>query len=86
MLQPLAIAVIGGAQIYAQMLERADRLVLTRVHLRPDGDTKFPPIDPQVWKEAGREEHQPGPQDQAGFTTLVYERVDTPRGEANRRI
>src|SRR2546423_15175012 len=40
-----AIAVIGGAQIYAQTIERADRLVITRVHLHPAGDTKFPPID-----------------------------------------
>src|SRR2546429_682375 len=44
-----AIAVIGGAQIYAQTIERADRLVITRVHLHPAGDTKFPPIDSRIW-------------------------------------
>ena len=33
-----AIAVVGGADIYAQTIGMADRLVITRVHLRPDGD------------------------------------------------
>jgi dihydrofolate reductase len=80
-----AIAVIGGAQIYRQTLERADRLVITRVHLRPAGDTKFPPIDPAVWKETERNEHQPGPEDPAGFTAIVYERINTNRTEAASR-
>ena len=33
------IAVIGGAEIYAQWMDRADRLEITEVHARPDGDT-----------------------------------------------
>jgi dihydrofolate reductase len=69
-----AIAVIGGAEIYAQTIAQADRLVITRVHLRPTGDTKFPTIDARAWDESERREHQPGPNDEAPFTTLVYER------------
>ena len=42
-----AIVVIGGADIYAQTIARADRLLVTRVHLQPSGDTKFPPLDPR---------------------------------------
>ena len=49
-----AIAVIGGADLYAQTMTLADRLVITRVHLQPAGDTVFPPIDPKVWREAER--------------------------------
>ena len=37
------IAVIGGAEIYAQWMDSADRLEITEVHARPDGDTRFPP-------------------------------------------
>ena len=37
------IAVIGGAEIYAQWMDGADRLEITEVHARPDGDTRFPP-------------------------------------------
>ena len=36
------IAVIGGAEIYAQWMDGADRLEITEVHARPDGDTRFP--------------------------------------------
>ncbi len=69
-----AIAVIGGADLYAQTIAGADRLVITRVHLQPSGDTKFPSIDPNVWKEMERTEHRAGPDDEASFTVLVYER------------
>ncbi|MGZ3282275.1 MAG: dihydrofolate reductase [Xanthobacteraceae bacterium] len=68
------IAIVGGAGLYAQTLALADRLVVTRVHLRPDGDTKFPSIDPDVWRETERSEHPAGPGDEAGFTVLAYER------------
>ena len=38
-----AIAVIGGADLYAQTLDRADRLVITHVHARPRGTHAFRP-------------------------------------------
>jgi dihydrofolate reductase len=72
-----AVAVIGGADLYAHTIGYADRLVITHVHLRPDGDTLFPVIDPALWREAERGEHAPGPDDAAGFTVLVYERRAT---------
>ena len=70
-----AIAIIGGAEIYAQTMALADRLAITRVHLCPTGDTMFPGIDPAVWIEAERSEHPPGPDDEAGFTKLLYNRL-----------
>jgi dihydrofolate reductase len=75
-----AIAVIGGAELYGHTIAHADRLVITRVHLRPEGDTMFPVIDPALWREARRSEHGPGPDDAAGFTVLVYERRGTHLG------
>jgi len=72
-----AIAVIGGADLYAQCMALADRLVITRVHLRPSGDTKFPNIDPTAWNEAARTEHPAGPGDEAGFTVVEYVRIDS---------
>ena len=74
-----AIAVIGGADIYAQCMAQADRLVITQVHLRPTGDTKFPIIDRNTWRETGRSEHEAGPGDEAGFTIFVYERIGPER-------
>ena len=69
-----AIIVLGGADIYAQTMAIADRLAITRVHLEPDGDAKFPAIDPEIWRETQRSEHGAGPEDEASFTTLTYER------------
>jgi dihydrofolate reductase len=68
------ILVLGGADIYAQTMAIADRLLITRVHLQPDGDAKFPAIDPDLWRETERIEHSAGPDDDASFTTLAYER------------
>src|SRR6476659_9249982 len=50
-----AIIVAGGAEIYAQALPFASRLVITRVHRRVEGDTVFPTIDPGIWRETARE-------------------------------
>ena len=48
------IAVIGGAEVYAQWMDCADRLEITEVHARPEGDTRFAPIDVAVWEEVAR--------------------------------
>src|ERR1700709_2556168 len=39
------IAVIGGAEIYAQWMDVADRLEVTEVHANPEGDTRLAPLD-----------------------------------------
>jgi dihydrofolate reductase len=69
-----AIVVAGGADIYAQALPLATRLFITEVHKPIEGDTRFPQIDPKVWRENARSEHQPGPQDDAAFALVTYER------------
>jgi dihydrofolate reductase len=68
------IAVIGGADIYAQWINQADRLEITEVHATPAGDTRFPPIDKTVWQEAARAEHPAGPDDSAAFAFVTYVR------------
>jgi dihydrofolate reductase len=70
-----AIVIAGGADIYAQALPRATRLIITEVHKPADGDTRFPAIDRQIWRESARSEQQPGPQDDAAFAFVTYERA-----------
>lgn len=72
------IAVIGGAEIYAQWMESADRLEITEVHARPQGDTCFGAIDPAAWQEVARVRHPAGPDDSAGFSYVTYRRRRTP--------
>jgi dihydrofolate reductase len=69
-----AIMVVGGATLYAQTIDTAARLEITRIAARPDGDTVFPAIDPAAWQEVSRCEHGAGPEDDAPFATLTYER------------
>ncbi|QKG93314.1 dihydrofolate reductase [Halorubrum salinarum] len=50
-----AVYVIGGATVYAAYLDRADRMVITEIPERPDGDTRFPEWDADAWAERDRE-------------------------------
>ncbi|MBW2472126.1 MAG: type 3 dihydrofolate reductase, partial [Deltaproteobacteria bacterium] len=50
--------IIGGATLYRQTLKDADRLYLTLVKAQPEGDTWFPKIEPQEWREIRREVHR----------------------------
>ena len=68
------IAVIGGADIYAQWMGEATRLEITEVHASPAGDTRFAPIDKTIWEEAARAEHPPGGDDSAAFAFVTYVR------------
>ena len=48
--------VIGGAQIYAEALDKAQRLYLTEVDADINGDAWFPDFDRSAWQEVGRED------------------------------
>lgn len=67
------VMVIGGAQVYALALPRADRIYLTEVHAAPVGDVGFPELDPGVWRETSRTEH--GSEDGVpGYAFVTLER------------
>jgi dihydrofolate reductase len=51
------VMVIGGAQLYEALLERADRIYLTEVLEDFQGDARFPLLQPGAWQELSREEH-----------------------------
>jgi dihydrofolate reductase len=68
------IAVIGGADIYAQWMDDADRLEVTEVHAEPAGDTRLAPIDMSIWEETARLRHAGGTEDTAPFSYVTYRR------------
>jgi dihydrofolate reductase len=49
-------AVIGGAEIFALLLDRADRIELTEVHVDAEGDATVPAFGAR-WRETAREDH-----------------------------
>ena len=66
--------VIGGAEIYALALPRADRLIVTRVHADFEGDTWFPVFDESGWTLVDIEEHDPDDRNPHAYGFLRYER------------
>ena len=54
---PPVLYVIGGADLYAQVLPIAQRLELTEVHSDIAGDAHFPAFDRSQWREVAREQH-----------------------------
>ena len=49
--------VIGGAEIFRLLEDRAAAVELTEVHDSPEGETFLPPFDRQAWREVSREDH-----------------------------
>ena len=66
--------VIGGAEIYTQMLDAADRVYLTQVHAEVDADTFFPEIDQDAWIEKERSQHPADDKNQYAFTFRLLEK------------
>ncbi|MEW5893614.1 MAG: dihydrofolate reductase [Pseudomonadota bacterium] len=46
---------VGGAELYRQILPRADRLYLTEIQQEYPGDAYFPAFDSKAWRETARE-------------------------------
>lgn len=51
------VFLIGGAQLYAEAMPSADRLVVTEIDADVEGDAFFPAIDRTQWIETSREVH-----------------------------
>ena len=68
------VFVIGGAGIYEMLLPRADRLLLTRVHAKAQGDAFFPQVNWTAWKLLEEEKHPADDKNDFPHTYQVYER------------
>lgn len=69
------LVVAGGGAIYAATIGQADRLFVTRVHARPAGDTRFPAIDPALWRLESSEPMARGAGDSADMSFEIWERI-----------
>lgn len=68
------IMIIGGGELYAQLIDRADRLYISHVNLAPPGDVRFPAIAPEKWAVVDLPEVPPSEKDEASYRVKVYER------------
>jgi dihydrofolate reductase len=69
------ISVIGGEEVFREVLPRASRIYLTEVHAYLPGDRWFPKLNLKEWFERSREDHPSGPEDEYPFSFVLLERV-----------
>ena len=69
------VFIVGGAEIYKLAMPLTNRIYLTIVHKQFDGDSFFPEINKQEWKEVSREDHQPDEKNSLPYSFITLERV-----------
>jgi dihydrofolate reductase len=69
------IVVIGGAEIFRQVLPRTTTIHLTRVHAGVAGDVLFPELDPAQWREAAVEHHAADERHQYAFSFVTLQKI-----------
>jgi dihydrofolate reductase len=72
--QAAEVFLIGGSELYAAGIDRADRLLITEIDLDIEGDAFFAAPDPAQWQEVSREPRQGGEPTPFDFAWVVYHR------------
>ena len=70
------IFIIGGGQVYKQLLPYADRLYLTEVQADFEADTFFPALKAEEWRVQECGEWQTDPRTALRFRYMVYKRLN----------
>ncbi len=68
------VFLLGGGEIYRQSMDVADKMIITEVHHEFEGDTYFPEIDHDRWKEVSREEFAADEKNKYDYAFVHYER------------
>ncbi len=66
------VFVIGGAEIYKQSIENADKIELTRVHSEFEADAFFPEFNTSNWNLVFSEKHTKDEKHQFDYTFETY--------------
>lgn len=69
------IFIIGGAEIYQQLLPHIERIYLTVVHETFEGDAFFPELNPREWKESVSIAHLADADNEYDYTFSTLERI-----------
>ena len=66
--------VIGGAMIYSLLMPYVTKMYVTEIDKDFEGDSFFPKIDLEKWKEVSREKGPKDEENKLDFDFVVYER------------
>ncbi|MDP2607824.1 MULTISPECIES: type 3 dihydrofolate reductase [unclassified Oceanobacter] len=67
--------IMGGAEIYRQVLPLVERMYLTEVDADIEGDAFFPDFDRSEWRELSSEAHGPSDTNPYPYRFVVYDRI-----------
>jgi len=68
------IMVMGGAEIYALLLDQADRLYITEIDGEFEGDAWFPAFDGTSWQQLSQQAYQPDEKNLYPYTFTILAR------------
>lgn len=74
--EEVEVFIIGGGEIYKQAMKKANKLYITEVHQDFKGDTLFPIIDKDSWKEITREDFRPDEKNSIPYSFVEYKKID----------
>ena len=69
------VFIIGGATIYRQALQVADKIYLTRVETTKEADAFFPEFSLSGWKLVHMEMHKADEKNKYNYTFSIYQRI-----------
>lgn len=69
------VFIIGGAEIYNQFLPFVQRVYLTRIHYKFDGDIFFPKLDLSEWREIQREDFKSDDKNLYDYSFVILEKT-----------
>ena len=69
------VFVIGGAMIYNFLMPYVKKMYVTEIEKEFDGDTFFPVIDNNIWKETSREKGIKNEKNNLDYYFITYERI-----------
>lgn len=67
--------IFGGGEIFREALPMVNKIYMTRIHQRFEGDTYFPELNEQEWKQVSKNDFSPDEKNNYSYSFLNYERI-----------
>jgi len=70
------IFIIGGGKIFKETIKIVDRIYLTRVHTKVEGDTSYPEMNKIEWKLVSSDSHPADEKNNYPYTFEVWDKIE----------
>ena len=69
------VFIFGGGEIFREALPKVEKIYMTRIHQHFDGDTRFPQLNPEEWKEISRQDFTADEKNNYNYSFIDLKRV-----------